>query len=62
MSRFRVADFEEQERLKDLTRLRSSITHYGIEHTLLVVEPDHGNQKLQQLASYDESYDDRRRK
>ena len=29
-------DFEEQEQLKDLTRLRAFIQHYGIEYTVLV--------------------------
>lgn len=43
-------DFEEQEQLKDLTRLRAFIKHYGIEYTVLVGGvPDQVNEKLPQL-------------
>jgi thiol-disulfide isomerase/thioredoxin len=45
-------DFEEQEQLKDLTRLRAFIQHYGIEYTVLVGgEPDQVNQKIPQLVN-----------
>ena len=45
-------DFEEEEQLKDLTRLRAFIKHYGIEYTVLVGgEPGEVNEKLPQLAN-----------
>jgi thiol-disulfide isomerase/thioredoxin len=45
-------DFEEQEQLKDLTRLRGFVKHYGIEYTVLVGgEPDQVNQKIPQLIN-----------
>ena len=45
-------DFEEQEQLKDLTRLRAFIKHYGIEYTVLIGgEPDQLNEKLPQLIN-----------
>jgi thiol-disulfide isomerase/thioredoxin len=45
-------DFEEQEQLKDLTRLRAFVKHYGIEYTVLVGgEPDQVNQKIPQLIN-----------
>jgi thiol-disulfide isomerase/thioredoxin len=45
-------DFEEQEQLKDLTRLRGFIRHYGIEYTVLVGgTPDQVNQKIPQLVN-----------
>jgi thiol-disulfide isomerase/thioredoxin len=45
-------DFEEQEQLKDLTRLRAFIKHYGIEYTVLVGgEPGQVNEKLPQLVN-----------
>jgi thiol-disulfide isomerase/thioredoxin len=45
-------DFEEQEQLKDLTRLRAFVQHYGIEYTVLVGgEPDEVNQKIPQLVN-----------
>lgn len=45
-------DFEEQEQLQQLTRLRAFIKHYGIEYTVLVGgEPDEVNQKLPQLVN-----------
>jgi thiol-disulfide isomerase/thioredoxin len=45
-------DFEEQEQLKDLTRLRAFVKHYGIEYTVLVGgEPDQVNQKIPQLVN-----------
>lgn len=45
-------DFEEQEQLKDLTRLRGFIKHYGIEYTVLVGgDPDQVNQKIPQLIN-----------
>jgi thiol-disulfide isomerase/thioredoxin len=45
-------DFEEEEQLKDLTRLRAFIQHYGIEYTVLVCgEPGQVNGKLPQLVN-----------
>ncbi len=45
-------DFEEQEQLQQLTRLRAFIKHYGIEYTVLVGgEPGEVNQKLPQLVN-----------
>ena len=45
-------DFEEEEQLKDLTRLRAFIKHYGIEYTVLVGgEPGQVNEKLPQLVN-----------
>jgi thiol-disulfide isomerase/thioredoxin len=45
-------DFEEQEQLKDLTRLRAFVKHYGIEYTVLVGgDPDQVNQKIPQLVN-----------
>jgi thiol-disulfide isomerase/thioredoxin len=45
-------DFEEQEQLKDLARLRAFVKHYGIEYTVLVGgDPDQVNQKIPQLIN-----------
>jgi thiol-disulfide isomerase/thioredoxin len=45
-------DFEEAEQLRDLTRLRAFVKHYGIEYTTLVGgEPEQVNQKLPQLVN-----------
>jgi thiol-disulfide isomerase/thioredoxin len=45
-------DFEETEQLKDLTRLRAFVKHYGIDYTVLVGgDPDQVNQKLPQLVN-----------
>jgi thiol-disulfide isomerase/thioredoxin len=45
-------DFEEQEQLKDLTRLRGFIQHYGIEYEVLVGgDPDQVNEKIPQLRN-----------
>ena len=45
-------DFEEEEQLKDLTRLRAFIKHYGIDYTVLVGgEPGQVNEKLPQLLN-----------
>jgi len=45
-------DFEEQEQLQGLTRLRAFIKHYGIEYTVLVGgQPGEVNQKLPQLVN-----------
>ena len=45
-------DFEEQEQLKDLARLRAFVKHYGIEYTVLVGgEPEQVNQKIPQLIN-----------
>jgi thiol-disulfide isomerase/thioredoxin len=45
-------DFEEEEQLKDLTRLRAFIKHYGIEYTVLVGgQPGQVNEKLPQLLN-----------
>jgi thiol-disulfide isomerase/thioredoxin len=45
-------DFEEPEQLKDLTRLRAFVKHYGIEYTVLVGgDPDQVNQKIPQLVN-----------
>jgi len=45
-------DFEDAEQIKDLTRLRAFIKHYGIEYTVLVGgDPDEVNQKIPQLVN-----------
>jgi thiol-disulfide isomerase/thioredoxin len=45
-------DFEEQEQLRNLTRLRAFIKHYGIRYTVLVGgQPDQVNEKLPRLIN-----------